>query len=389
WIGKLRLHANVARFSRKDAANPPHNGVKVVKPKISGANAYEKHSFSCKENSYANVAKGSVSSRSVGDNMMIMGNFNEVREAGERYGSNFNSRQADIFNDFHEVFPSVTGVVLKKGIPDHRPILLKDFEVDYGPTPFRFFHSWLDMEGFRELVADTWNNDGINDVNGLISFKKKLQNLKRVIREWVTSKRSKSNKINKHHQMRLFSIDVKIDQGRTLQEDFSHRRDSIKIFGDIERLEAKDIAQKAKAKWALEANENTNGDMPNHLSSGQSDYIENPFSHDEIKRAIWDYGGDRAPGPDGFTFKIFTTFLDVIEADVIRFVQEFFLTGPFKMGKCIDEFASSPDGPYLGPERDRVFTDLSQPEKGRLKADIRATNILLQGSELTKDNRKS
>ncbi|GJR91471.1 hypothetical protein Tco_0215482 [Tanacetum coccineum] len=48
-----------------------------------------------------------------------------------------------------------------------------------------------------------------------------------------------------------------------------------------------------------------------------------------------------------------------------------------------------PDGPYLGPKRDRVFTDLSQPEKDRLKADIRATNILLQGSELTKDDRES
>ncbi|GKF56662.1 hypothetical protein Tco_0167002 [Tanacetum coccineum] len=36
--------------------------------------------------------------------------------------------------------------------------------------------------------------------------------------------------------------------------------------------------------------------------------------------------------------------------------------GPFKMGKCRDEIASGPDGPYLGPERDRVFTDLSQPD---------------------------
>ncbi|GJX37746.1 retrovirus-related pol polyprotein from transposon TNT 1-94 [Tanacetum coccineum] len=33
----------------------------------------------------------------------------------------------------------------------------------------------------------------------------------------------------------------------------------------------------------------------------------------------------------------------------------------------------------LGPERARVFTDLSAKEKERYKADIRATNILLQG----------
>ncbi|GJY36777.1 hypothetical protein Tco_0422155 [Tanacetum coccineum] len=53
--------------------------------------------------------------------------------------------------------------------------------------------------------------------------------------------------------------------------------------------------------------------------------------------------------------------------------------GSFKMRKCRDEIVSGPDGPYLGPERDRVFTDLSQPEKDRHKDDVRATNILLQG----------
>ncbi|GJT23560.1 putative RNA-directed DNA polymerase, eukaryota, reverse transcriptase zinc-binding domain protein [Tanacetum coccineum] len=185
-----------------------------------------------------------------------------------------------IFESFHEVFPNVTGVVLEKGIPDHRPILLKEFE--------------------------------------------------------------------------LSSIDAKINQGSALEEDFIHRRDSIKIIGDIERLKDKDIAQKAKVKWAIEDPHNVkaqflthfssrfqhtngippslDGDMPNHLSSGQSDYLENHFSRDENKRAIWDYGGERAPGPDGFTFKFFTTFWDVFEADVIRFVQEFFLTSYFPKG---------------------------------------------------------
>ncbi|GKA56823.1 hypothetical protein Tco_0755895 [Tanacetum coccineum] len=53
--------------------------------------------------------------------------------------------------------------------------------------------------------------------------------------------------------------------------------------------------------------------------------------------------------------------------------------GPLKMRKCRDKIVSGPDGPYLGPEQDRVFTDLSQPEKDRHKADVRATNFLLQG----------
>ncbi|GJZ81896.1 hypothetical protein Tco_0646890 [Tanacetum coccineum] len=43
----------------------------------------------------------------------------------------------------------------------------------------------------------------------------------------------------------------------------------------------------------------------------------------------------------------------------------------------------------IDEERDRVFADLTPEEKERFKADIRATNILLQGSELTKDECES
>ncbi|GJR71423.1 hypothetical protein Tco_0083788 [Tanacetum coccineum] len=58
---------------------------------------------------------------------------------------------------------------------------------------------------------------------------------------------------------------------------------------------------------------------------------------------------------------------------------------PFKTGKFRETLA---DG-ALGLERDRVVKDLTPEEKERYKADIRATNILLQGSELTRDERES
>ncbi|GJW35751.1 hypothetical protein Tco_0058671 [Tanacetum coccineum] len=89
--------------------------------------------------------------------------------------------------------------------------------------------------------------------------------------------------------------------------------------------------------------------------------------------------------------------------------------GPFKMGKFIETLAEG--ALHLGPERDRVFADLMPEERERFKADIHAMNILLQGlpkdiytlinnytdakdiwdnvkmllegSELTKDKRKS
>ncbi|GJU98198.1 hypothetical protein Tco_1327469 [Tanacetum coccineum] len=54
--------------------------------------------------------------------------------------------------------------------------------------------------------------------------------------------------------------------------------------------------------------------------------------------------------------------------------------GPFQMGTVSDVITGGTEGAVQqGPVRARVLNDLSAEEKERYKADIRATNILLQG----------
>ncbi|GKB48299.1 hypothetical protein Tco_0899052 [Tanacetum coccineum] len=54
--------------------------------------------------------------------------------------------------------------------------------------------------------------------------------------------------------------------------------------------------------------------------------------------------------------------------------------GPFQMGTFRETLAEGNEGAlHLGPERPRVYSDLSPEDKDRYNADIRATNILLQG----------
>nr|GEZ89403.1 putative zinc finger, CCHC-type [Tanacetum cinerariifolium] len=54
--------------------------------------------------------------------------------------------------------------------------------------------------------------------------------------------------------------------------------------------------------------------------------------------------------------------------------------GPYKLGTFRESLAESTEGtPQFGPERSRVYSDLKSEEKDRYNADIRATNILLQG----------
>ncbi|GJR44555.1 hypothetical protein Tco_1312658 [Tanacetum coccineum] len=54
--------------------------------------------------------------------------------------------------------------------------------------------------------------------------------------------------------------------------------------------------------------------------------------------------------------------------------------GPFQVGTIRDTLAKGTEGAHqLGPERAQVYSDLSPKDKDRYNADIQATNILLQG----------
>nr|GEX70919.1 Gag-Pol polyprotein [Tanacetum cinerariifolium] len=64
------------------------------------------------------------------------------------------------------------------------------------------------------------------------------------------------------------------------------------------------------------------------------------------------------------------------EVNILKFIDE----GPYKMGTFRETLAESTEGtPQFGPKRPRVYFDLNSEEKGRYNADIQVTNILLQG----------
>ncbi|GJV09275.1 hypothetical protein Tco_1346931 [Tanacetum coccineum] len=54
--------------------------------------------------------------------------------------------------------------------------------------------------------------------------------------------------------------------------------------------------------------------------------------------------------------------------------------GLFELGTTRDTLGTTPEGGVLlGPERPRTYDDLNDNEKKRFDADVRATNIVLQG----------
>ncbi|GJW61693.1 RNA-directed DNA polymerase, eukaryota [Tanacetum coccineum] len=81
---------------------------------------------------------------------------------------------------FLSKWPNVGLTASDRDLTDHCPLVLKTHSVDYGPTPFKFFNSWLLSEDFPSIVALAWqnyNNPTVPQVSHpTIFLKNKLQN---------------------------------------------------------------------------------------------------------------------------------------------------------------------------------------------------------------------
>lgn len=124
---------------------------------------------------------------------VLLGDFNEVCSVKKRHGTVFNANGAKAFNNFitmaslvdlplegysftwsHKsaskmskldrfliseglltLFPSLSALCFDRHLSDHQPILLRELNVDYGPTPFCLFHSWFYKKGFDKIVDDS------------------------------------------------------------------------------------------------------------------------------------------------------------------------------------------------------------------------------------------
>ncbi|GKA59975.1 RNA-directed DNA polymerase, eukaryota [Tanacetum coccineum] len=369
-----------------------------------------------------------VSNQWVGK-LVMMGNFNKVRYKSDRYGSNFNAHDAEIFNSFIynagldevplggsaytwclksaskmskldrffvsenllSMCPNITAITLERFISDHRPILLREVRYDYGPIPFRFYRYWLEVDGFDKLVRDSWNVAPVNKKNAIRNFMGKLKFLKDRIRSWLSIHRSNSRGEIYFLKEELRSCDEVIDKGDCSNEVVHKRTEILNKIHQVNNIQASEIAQKAKIKWAIEGDENVkffhgmlnkkrnqsnirgimvNGTwvddpvqvkreffehfrgrfdkpsvnracidtpFPVSLSIDQKEDMERRISKEEVKRAVWDCGVDKSPGPDGFSFSFYRHFWPVIEKDVFEAVDYFFMYGEIPNG-CNSNF---------------------------------------------------
>ncbi|GJZ10079.1 hypothetical protein Tco_0544838 [Tanacetum coccineum] len=74
-----------------------------------------------------------------------------------------------------------------------------------------------------------------------------------------------------------------------------------------------------------------------HIRRQQKEDLEQDITKEEVKRAVWDCGVDKSPGPDGFSFYFYRHFWSMIEDDVFGAVEYFFINGDIPNG-CNSNF---------------------------------------------------
>ncbi|KAJ0895798.1 putative RNA-directed DNA polymerase [Helianthus annuus] len=73
------------------------------------------------------------------------------------------------------------------------------------------------------------------------------------------------------------------------------------------------------------------------LSDLEARSLTVPFSGEEIKSAVWDCHGDRAPGPDGINFGFIKRCWDSFEKDFVDLFKDFYMHGSINSG-CTSSF---------------------------------------------------
>ncbi|GKB87231.1 RNA-directed DNA polymerase, eukaryota [Tanacetum coccineum] len=200
--------------------------------------------------------------------VVLMGDFNEVRNKSEQFGSKFNVQGAKVFNSF------IANAGLKE-VPLGEELQAVDVIIDKG-------------EGTDEVVKQR------------MDILKNLQDMDKIFSMELVQKAK-------------IKWSIEGDENSSFYHGvINKKRSQLSIRGVM-----------IKGIWT---------DVPYLVKREFLHHFKARFDKPTIKRAIWDCGIDKSLGPDGFMFGFYRRFWKVIENDVYEAVQYFFSHGVFPNG---------------------------------------------------------
>ncbi|GJW01987.1 putative RNA-directed DNA polymerase [Tanacetum coccineum] len=280
-----------------------------------------------------------------------------------------------VSHHFISKWPNAQVLALRRELSDHCPLVLKTHSYEFGPIPFIFYNSWLLNGDFPTILSLAWHNptNTRTNIHPAIILKNKLQTLQKHLKAWRENTLSRNTTRTRELKLKLDLLDTKAESNQLVDQDLFDRISIKKELDDLDH--GLDLTQKAKVKWTLDGDENSkffHGILNNKLSKSRihsislngswvsdppiiinhiwefhknkfsntcsnrpsfnsslfkrlSDLaislLDSPFSCEEIKEAVWNCGGDKSSGPDGFTFKFIKHYWDSIRKDFIDMVK--------------------------------------------------------------------
>ncbi|XP_020270858.1 uncharacterized protein LOC109846046 [Asparagus officinalis] len=252
-------------------------------------------------------------------------------------------------SDWEDIFPFSKQQGLSSQLSDHAPI-----SFDFGDTQcyvkkFRFENIWLRSEEFINNVPVWWrcapsSGSAAKNIVGKLRFMRKC------IKQWMHSNFHSVRQQKKDLLDNLLTWEV-LEENRDLSDDeLIKKNNTVLQLNEILLQEERMWKQRSKVQWLKEGDHNTkyfhkiaNGRKRSNLISSitynnveissedgiaQIDWgpndIEQPFSVEEVHKAIFDMSGDKSPGPDGFSALFFQVFWDIVKDDIMKLFEEFY-----------------------------------------------------------------
>ena len=274
---------------------------------------------------------------------------------------------------------------MERNFSDHCPVLLRSKSIDWGPKPFRIMDCWLNDTSFKKAVEESWTSNQQSGWGGYV-LKEKIKALKNRLKVWNREQFGDTfNKYMKIQEDLNKMEEVTVDRQLSYLEVMTRKQLQEDLWVAARSHESL-LRQKARSRWIKEVDCNSryfhlmiNASRRNNCLKGllidgtwseepatvkeavkvffeqrfQENVIDRPtldglcfqtidnhqnetlvqrFQEEEVKRAVWECGSDKSPGPDGLTFKFIKQFWHIIKPDVLRFLNEFYVNEIFSKG---------------------------------------------------------
>ncbi|XP_023747685.1 uncharacterized protein LOC111895862 [Lactuca sativa] len=166
------------------------------------------------------------------------------------------------------------------------------------------------------LISGNCTNDPYGTPNEVLVAK--LRILKNAIKKWKRIDQGNVLKETNMLKTRVNELDMAAEYRNLSTSEITELRNGRKKILELENIHQMDLRQKSKTEV-------------NPIKTEAWKFFQHKFTEthkiipnsEEIKNAIWSCGGDKAPGPDGFTFQFMKRYWHMMKDDIMRFIKDF------------------------------------------------------------------